>query len=98
MSELLDNDWVAGLLWLFIVLYGLALGKMELPSYIRNLFNNTLFKIVFLSLLLVYNFKKAPHVALTVALVFVMTLDYLNVEKTKENFAYLEAFENERRS
>lgn len=95
MSELLDNDWVTAGLWLFIVVFGLSLGRIELPCYIKNLFNNTFFRILFLSLLLVYNFKKAPHVALTVALVFVMTLDYLSVEKTKENFAYLEAFNSE---
>lgn len=95
MSELLDNEWVAVAMSLFIVLYALNLGRMELPCYIKNLFNNTFFRILFLSLLLVYRFEKAPHVALTVALVFVLTLDYLSAEKTKENFAYLEAFNEE---
>ena len=97
MAELLDNNWVAAALALFIVLYALNLGRMQLPCYIKNLFKNTPFRILFLSLLLVYRFEKAPHVALTVALIFVLTLDYLSAEETKENFAYLEAFRNEKR-
>ena len=93
--ELLDNDWVGAALALFIVLYALNLGRMNLPCYIKNLFKNTFFRILFLSLLLIYRFEKAPHVALVVALVFVLTLDYISVEETKENFAYLEAFNSQ---
>ena len=92
MNNLLDNEAVAVLVALFIGLYALNLGKMKLPDYIKNLFNNTLFRIVFLSLMLVYNFNNAPHVALTIALAFVLTLDYLSAEQIKENFEYLESF------
>ena len=92
MTELLDNDWVTAGLALFVVLYALSLGRMKLPCYIKNLFKNTPFRILFLSLLLIYNFEKAPHVAIAVALIFVLTLDYLSTEETRENFAYLEAF------
>ncbi len=95
MNNLFDNEVVAVLIALFMGLYALNLGKMKLPDYIKNLFNNTLFRIVFLSLLLVYNFEKSPHVALTVALVFVLTLDYINAQQVKENFAYFEAFRNQ---
>ena len=95
MPDLLDNDWVVAALALFVTLYALNLGRIELPCYIKNLFNNTLFRILFLSLLLVYRFEKAPHVAIVVALVFVLTLDYLSIRETKENFEYLEAFNNQ---
>lgn len=95
MANLLDNEFIAVVVALFVVLYALNLGKMKLPDYIKNLFNNTLFRIVFLSLLLVYRFDNAPHVALTVALVFVLTLDYLNTEQVKENFEYFENFQHE---
>lgn len=95
MNNLLDNQVVSVILALFIGLYALNLGKMELPPYIRNLFNNTIFRIVFLSLLLVYRLDNAPHVALAVALAFVLTLDYLGHSEAKENFAYLEAFTNQ---
>ena len=92
MNNLLDNEFVAVLVALFIGLYALNLGKMKLPTYIKNLFNNTLFRIVFLSLMLVYRFDNAPHVALAVALAFVLTLDYLSTDQIKENFEYYEAF------
>ncbi|QKF93943.1 hypothetical protein QKU48_gp0485 [Fadolivirus algeromassiliense] len=95
MSNLLDNEFIAVVVALFIGLYALNLGKMKLPTYIKNLFNNTLFRIVFLSLMLVYRFDNSPHVALTVALVFVLTLDYLSTEQIKENFEYYEAFKSQ---
>lgn len=91
----IDNGFIAILAALFIYLYALNLGKMKLPNYIMNLFNNTIFKIVFLSLLLIYNFENSPHVALAVALVFVLTLDYLNAHQAKENLAYFESFRNQ---
>lgn len=71
---------------------------MELPNFLQNLFNNTIFKVVFLSLLIIYSFDKAPHVALIVALVFVLTLEYLNHEEIKETFAYYESFKNQVRN
>lgn len=95
MNSPLDNEFIAVIVALFIGLYALNLGKMKLPDYIKNLFNNTLFRIVFLSLMLVYRFDNSPHVALTVALVFVLTFDYLNTEQIKENFEYFESFKQE---
>jgi hypothetical protein len=44
---------------------------------------------------LVYRFEKSPHIALAVALVFVLTLNYIGEQETKENFEYLEAFRNQ---
>jgi|LakMenE18May11ns_1017448.scaffolds.fasta_scaffold8760772_1 hypothetical protein len=95
MNNLLNNDAVNIALTMFIVLYGLNLGKMKLPTYIKDLFNNTIFRIVFLSLLLVYRFNNSPHVALTVALLFVLGLDYLYTQQIKENFIYLESFRSQ---
>lgn len=95
MQDLFNNDYMAVIVPLFVVLYGLNLAKMGLPHYVQNLFKNTIFKIVFLSLLLVYRFEKSPHIALAVALVFVLTLNYIGEQETKENFEYLEAFRNQ---
>jgi len=86
----LNTDTAAVMIALFVALYGLNLGRIELPGYIRNLFNNSIFRVVFLSLLLVFNFNKAPHVAIAVALIFVLTLNYLNQLEVRENFSYLE--------
>jgi hypothetical protein len=97
-DKLFDNEIIAVIVALFVVLYAFNLGKMQLPCYIKNLFNNTIFRILFLSLLLIYNFESAPHVALTVALVFVLTLEYMSHDEIKENFAYLESFMNQQKA
>ena len=95
LTTTLNNEYVVIATALFIGLYGLNLAKVQLPTYISNLFKNTIFRIVFLSLLLVFRFENSPHVALTIALVFVLTLDYLGRRDTKENFDYLEHYRNQ---
>jgi len=92
--SLLDNEYVATGLALFLGLYAIAASRIELPGYLKNLFNNNIFRVVFLALLLTQNFDRAPHVALTVALVFVLTLHYMREQEIKETFAYLEAYRN----
>lgn len=96
MNNILNNDYAIAIMALFISLYALDLAKMRLPTYIKNLFNNTIFRVVFLSLLLVFRFDNSPHVALTIALLFVLTLDYLNYNDVNENFAYLESYIDQR--
>ena len=91
MNNVFNNELATVITPLFITLYALNLGKIRLPTYIINLFKNTIFKIAFLSLLLIYRFENSPHVALTVAIIFVITLDYISHEECKENFAYMEA-------
>ena len=90
----LDNQYVAAGLALFLVLYAYAASRLQLPGYLKNLFNNNIFRVAFLSLLLTQNFDRKPHVALTIALVFVITIHYLHEQEIKENFAYMEAYRN----
>ncbi len=90
-----ENEWVAAFVSLFIVLWGIALARVPLPHYIRNLFNNTIFRIVFLSLLIIFGFNKSPQVAIIVALIFVLTLQFLREREVKENFEYYEQFVDE---
>lgn len=86
-----NNPYVVAITSIIVVVYGLMLAKVGLPDYIRNLFNNTIFRVAFLSLLLIHNFNNAPHVAIIVALIFVLTLDYLSQQEMKENFEYIKA-------
>jgi len=92
--KFLDNEYVTILTALFIGLYGLALARTQIPDYIRNLFSNNIFRVVWLSLLIILNFDKTPHIAIVVALVFVLTLHYINKMEAQENLAYLESFRN----
>ena len=87
--SILDNDYAVTVISMFIGLYGLTLYNDMLPGYIRNLFNNQWFRVLFLSLLLMHNVKSRPFVAVAIALVFVMTLEYINEQEIKENFAVL---------
>lgn len=93
----LDNEYVALGVSMFVALYGIALSRMELPGYLKNLFSNSIFRIVFLALLLIHNYDKAPHIGVAVALIFVLTLEYLSMKEVEENFAYLESFRASRR-
>lgn len=94
MVNILNNNVLITLLILFIILYGLNLGKNKLPDNIKNLFNNTIFKIIFLSLLLIYTSKNSTQIALIIAILFVLTLEYINNQDMKETLAYLESFMN----
>lgn len=87
--SILDNDYVATFLALFVALYGIALSRVKLPDYIRNLFNNNIFRVLFLSLLMIHNFDKRPHVAIAVAMIFVLTMQYIDERETEEAFAYV---------
>jgi len=59
------------------------------------LFNNTLFKIAFLSLLFVFRFDNAPHASVLLAMIFVLTIDNLANLESVENFNYLETYVHE---
>ena len=89
IQNVLDNEYVALGIAIFVALYGLALARLPLPNYVRNLFNNNFFRMFFLSLLLIHNFDRAPHVAVAVALVFVLTLEYLSNVEQEENMYYM---------
>lgn len=93
--DILDNNYVAVLIALFLGLYGYTLSRVEIPDYIRNLFSNNIFRIVWLSMLLIFNFNKSPHASILISMVFVLTLHYLNEREIKENFVYLEIFKQQ---
>ena len=89
--SVLNNEYIFLVVASLLALYG-ANARVELPDFIRNLFENSVFRVVFLSLLLVYKFDKAPQVATIVALVFVLTMHHLNQMEARENFQHIEAF------
>lgn len=88
--DTINNDYVAAITSLFVALYGLALGRVELPNYLKNLFTNNIFRTIFLALLVIYGFGKAPHVGFSVALIFIITMYHLEKQEIKENFYYLD--------
>jgi hypothetical protein len=66
-------------------LYAALLGP-ELPQTIRNLFENTIFKMVILFLVVVRG-NKNPQMALMIAVAYVLTLEYLQKQDVISGFA-----------
>lgn len=71
LAEYITNKYFVGALFLFTVLY-VKQCQTDLPQYVSSLFENDIFKIVYLSLLLMIPFKTAPHVAIFVSIAFVL--------------------------
>ena len=89
--QVFNNEYLIAIITLFAMSYA-SLGMVELPKWVRELFKNDIFKVVFLSLIAMIPAKKDPHVAILIAIVFVVTLNYLNQHEMKENFGLLESF------
>jgi len=88
-SKSYDNAVVAVVVALFVLLYGLHLARHPLPPVLHNLFNNLLFRVVFLALVVYYGLRKSPTVSITVALLFVLTLHYLNEKEMFDDLNYI---------
>lgn len=75
---------------IFIILY-IALLKPDLSKNIKVIFNNTIFKMIFL-FYIVYISNTKPYIALLLTLAFVLTLDCIHVMDSKEAFKSIENF------
>jgi|TARA_B110000008_G_scaffold266968_1_gene293663 hypothetical protein len=69
---------------LFLVLYA-GMASPELPSLIKNAFSNSIFRMLVLSLI-VYKGNKDPQLAITIAIAFTLTMNYLRDNELKEEF------------
>lgn len=89
--SILNNEYLLAGIAIFVAIY-VSQERVELPSWVKSLFKNDIFRVVFLFCILFFNLNSAPHVALIMALVFVITLDYILKEDTREQFTHLETF------
>lgn len=85
LSILHKNKMVSSVVSLFLVLYA-GMAKPKLPKFIKNAFENPMFRVAVLSLV-VYRGNKNPTEALMIAVAFTVTMNALNEQKTKESFA-----------
>ncbi len=88
--EVINNKYVSTAITIGLGLYVALLGP-ELPSFVKDLFQNTLFRILILFLVVVRG-NKDPKMAIMIAVAFVLTLDYIYVKETKEAFKTIEGF------
>ena len=82
--EYLDNKYVNGFLTLVVVLYASMIGP-ELPNTVKDLFKNSIFKILVLFLVVIKG-SVDPSLALIIAIAFVLTMDQIYVWDSKEAF------------
>ena len=85
------NQYIDAFIIIAIIVYS-SLGALNPPSFLKNMFKNEMFRFVFLSLILIHGFRTTPHIALFIALAFIVTGYYINKQETMENFAYLETY------
>ena len=84
LKKIFGNQYISTIITIFLALYAALLGP-ELPSGLRKLFNNTIFRIIIL-FLIVYRANKDPRLAIMIAVVFVLTLDFMTRMDAKEAF------------
>ena len=62
------------------------------PKFVKQLFNNSLFRIVILIFLFIFRYDKSPTISLTIALLFILTTYFINKEEIEENIEYVKAY------
>lgn len=91
LDKVFSNEYLLLAAALFVAIYA-SRNRMQLPDWLMGLFKNDIFRVLFLSLLLMINFKKSPHVAVIVAIVFLITMKYINDHEINEKVAAAESF------
>ena len=84
-NTFLNNEYLIATLLLFFIIYSYAI-SVKIPSWVSSLFKNDIFRVLYLSLLLIVPFETSPYVALIIALVFVVTMNIIGKEEKKELF------------
>lgn len=84
MSTVFNNKYASALIVMFLIAYS-GLAAPKLPSFIAKLFDNAIFRILILSLI-VYNGNRDPKIAIMVAVGFTVTMNILSKQKLFEGF------------
>ena len=78
------KDIILTIITIFLVIYISLLGT-NLPKFIQNLFNNTIFKILILFIFVYINNENiSPRVSILIIISYVLTLDYIYVINSKK--------------
>ena len=83
-ATFMNNTYVNAALTLFLILYA-GLVRPPLPPMISDLFENPLFRLLFL-FLLAWTASKNSQVAILVAVAFVVTMGLLGEQRMVEGF------------
>ena len=84
LENFFSDKITSSVISLFLVLYA-GMASPELPSLIKGAFSNSIFRMLVLSLI-VYKGNKDPQLAITIAIAFTLTMNYLRDNELKEEF------------
>ncbi len=79
-----NNKYISTTITIGLGLYIALLGP-NLPKFVKDLFTNTLFKILIL-FLIVFIGNEDPRLSIMIAIAFVLTLDYIYFKDAKDTF------------
>lgn len=85
LETVFSHKYGSIVLTMFLVFYS-GLAAPKLPSFIRNLFENPIFRILILSLI-VYKGNKDPQLAIMIAVGFTVTMNFISSQRFFENFS-----------
>ena len=85
LETVFTNKYASVVLTMFLVFYS-GLAAPKLPNFIRDLFENPIFRILVLSLI-VYKGNKDPQLAIMIAVGFTVTMNFVSSQKFFENFS-----------
>jgi hypothetical protein len=91
LEKALNNEYFLIGMAICVTIYA-SRSQVELPTFMKKLFKNDIFRVMFLSTLLMANFKKAPHVAVAIALIFIVTMNGISNDEIHEQFETMESF------
>ena len=85
MSTVFENKYSSTIVTVIILLYA-SLARPKLPNFMVNLFENPIFRVLFLSLI-VYKGNRDPLFSIMIAIAFTVTMNLISQQKFFENFA-----------
>ena len=95
-ENVITNDYFIAVVAILVVAYGQH-AKLQVPNFMVQLFSNDIFRVFFLSLLLIVRFESRPTVAIILGMVFIYMLKYIqdqsstatpNAPETSDPMAY----------
>ena len=84
LSSIFKNKYSSTIVTIFLIAYA-SLARPKLPNFITNLFENPIFRVFLLSLI-VYRGNKNPKLSILIAMGFVVTMNIISKQKIFDNF------------
>lgn len=84
LSSIFKNKYSSTIVTIFLIAYA-SLARPKLPNFITNLFENPIFRVFILSLI-VYRGNKNPTLSILIAMGFVVTMNIISKQKIFDNF------------